>query len=118
MLLGPVGQAVGVEVQQVALARVGDDGRVAPELGPRRLRRGRRAAVIAFIVALTSSLTRSTTVSTLMRPAMWPTKYTSMPTQTKASAMATVSERCGVNSPSSSVRTLRSTISAYEKVPR
>ena len=59
-----------------------------------------------------SSLTSSTTVSMLMRPAMWPTKYTSMPTQTKASRMPTVSDRCGMNSPSSCVRTVRSTISA------
>ena len=53
-----------------------------------------------------------------MRLAMWPTKYTSVATQTKARRMPTVSERWGVNAPSSCVRTLRSTISAYEKVPR
>ena len=45
------------------------------------------------------------------RPAC-PTKYTSVPTQTKASRIATVSERCGTNSPSPWVRTLRSTMSA------
>ena len=59
-----------------------------------------------------SSLTNSITVSTFIRPAMCPTKNTSVPTQTKASMISTLRARCGTNTPSLSVRTLRSTISA------
>ena len=52
------------------------------------------------------------TVSTLMRSAMWATNQTSIATQTKARRIATVSARCGTNSPSLGLRTVRKTMSA------
>ena len=66
--------------------------------------------VSVIMVACISWLTRSMTVSTLIRLAMWPTKYTRTLTHKKASRMAMLSDRCGVKTPSCSVRTLRRTM--------
>jgi hypothetical protein len=107
----PVGEAVGIQLLQVAAAAVDDGCSVAPELRRRRLLL-LRVDGEAVEAACTSELTSSMTVSTFMRSAMWATNQTSIATQTKASRIATVSARCGTNSPSLGLRTVRKTMSA------
>ena len=58
------------------------------------------------------------TVSTLMPVATWWTNQTRVPTQVSARTSAPVTPRCGTKATSSTERTVRSTTSAYAKVPR